>query len=551
MFFDATMKYYSQFIILLLLFCTTQSIAKNYYINAVTGDDKHSGNNALQPWQSVKPLQLVTLQPGDSILLANGQTHIGMLMLKQVYGTAAKPIIISGYRYAANKQKPVIDAGKDLHALHIQNASFLHIKGIELTAPRPYQQPVATNKTEMRCGILIEVTEEKSFENIMLSEVVVHDVYYNEPGFTRTAAEVKSANGTQSYGWGIRMINNTKSGILSKVKVLHAEVYNVSHTGLKATAGKHGIRNLEISNCRVYNTGGPGMQFSGVTNAHIHHNNIHHSGSVADSRNWGRGSGLWTWGCSNILIEHNRFENANGPGDSAGVHIDYNCNDVVVQYNFSANNAGGFCEILGNNYNCAYRYNISVNDGHRIKGNNGAFQEGKIFWLSGYQGNEKPNAGPYNSYFYNNSIYVGASIVPKIAVSSSASGILIANNIFYFENAAQMVAGDQKKKEVDLDGVPNVFFKNNLFLRADSWPAAMLLKDEAPLLGDPLFLKKGGVALSDYSPTASFIRNKGVEILPLPTDSIGLRIGLHVKHDILGNAVIGKPDLGAIEYKKP
>ena len=121
------------------------------------------------------------------------------------------------------------------------------------------------------------------------------------------------------------------------------------------------------------------MQFSGVTDGHIHHNKIDHSGSTADSRNWGRGSGLWTWSCSNIVIEHNRFENANGPGDSAGVHIDYNCNDVVIQYNLSANNAGGFCEILGNNYNCAYRYNISINDGYRVKGVNGAFQEGKIF----------------------------------------------------------------------------------------------------------------------------------------------------------------------------
>ena len=26
---------------------------------------------------------------------------------------------------------------------------------------------------------------------------------------------------------------------------------------------------------------------------------------------------------------------------------------------------GGFCEILGDNINCGYRYNISVNDGYR------------------------------------------------------------------------------------------------------------------------------------------------------------------------------------------
>lgn len=293
------------------------------------------------------------------------------------------------------------------------------------------------------------------------------------------------------------------------------------------------------------------MQFSGITSGHIHHNTVNYSGSAADSRNWGRGSGLWTWGCSNILIEHNRFENANGPGDSAGVHIDYNCNDVVIQYNVSAHNAGGFCEILGNNFNCAYRYNISINDGHRVKGSNGAFQEGKIFWLSGYQGDKKKNAGPYNSYFYNNTIYVAADIVPKIAVSSSADGVLIANNIFYFEGPAQTVAGDQKKKEVDVDGVPNVFFTNNLFLRANNWPTDFALKDAAPLLGDPLFKNKGSVQSTDYLPAnKALVYNKGIPILPIPNDSIGIRIGLHMQRDILGNSINGNPDMGAIELRE-
>ena len=75
-------------------------------------------------------------------------------------------------------------------------------------------------------------------------------------------------------------------------------------------------------------------------------------------------------------------------------YIDFNCSDVIIQYNYSANNVGGFCEILGNNYNCAYRYNISVNDGHRMKGQNGAFQQGKTLWLSGFVGKGNERNGP-------------------------------------------------------------------------------------------------------------------------------------------------------------
>lgn len=540
--------------IFLFLLCLNQLSslkATNYYINALEGNDSNKGTNPNNSWKTIMPVSGIQLKAGDSILFAAGQKFTGMLSLINVKGLPRHPVVIASYPSKGSTVKPVIDAGEELNALLIQNSSFLKVNGIEFTGTVPYQNRNTSKTGGMRCGILVEITKEEAFENIELNDVVVHDVQYNAPGFVHTADEIKSANGTQSYGWGIRFINNTREGRLTDVKVLKSEIFNVSHTGLKVTATVNGIQQLEIADCKVYQTGGPGMQFSGVTNGHIHHNKIDHSGSTADSRNWGRGSGMWTWSCHNILIENNRFENANGPGDSAGVHIDYNCSDVVVQYNVSANNAGGFCEILGNNYNCAYRYNISINDGYRVKGMNGAFQEGKIFWLSGYQGNDKKNAGPYNSYFYNNSIYVAAGIVPKISVSSSADGVLIVNNIFYFEAAGKTVSGDQKKKETDVAGVPNVVFKNNLFLQPDNWPPDFPLQDSAPVFGDPNFTNKGGLELKDYLPAnKKLILDKGLTVLPIPNDTTGLRIGLKVAHDILGNPIKGQPDLGAIEINE-
>ncbi len=522
--------------------------ATNYYINSADGNDYNNGKSKTFSWKTISPLSDIQLQSGDSILFATGQQFTGMLSLINIKGQEKHPVVISSYSYKGNKAKPILDAGQDLNTILIQNSSFIKLESIEITASIPYQKSSGQKKERMRCGVLVEVTKDESFGNIILNDIIVHDVYYNISGFTRSAEETKSANGTQNYGWGIRFINNTKSGYLTNIQVLNTNISRVSHTGLKFTATTGAIKKVTVTNCTIQQTGGPGMQLSGVTDGHIHHNKIDHSGSMADTRNWGRGSGMWTWGCKNILIEYNRFENANGPGDSAGVHIDFNCSDVVVQYNISVNNAGGFCEILGNNYNCAYRYNISINDGFREKGINGAFQEGKIFWLSGYQGNEKKRVGPFNSYFYNNTIYVAANIIPKIAVSSSANGIYITNNIFYFERAAKMVAGDQKKQEIEMDSVSNIVFKNNLYLRADNWPADLSLQDAAPVMGDPMFKNKGGNQISDYLPAnKKLIQHKGLTVLPIPNDSVGIRIGLQVAYDILGNPIIGQPDLGAIK----
>ncbi len=287
---------------------------------------------------------------------------------------------------------------------------------------------------------------------------------------------------------------------------------------------------------------------SGVKQVYVGNNQVSYSGSNDDSRKWGRGSGLWTWGASQVLIEKNKFLHANGPADSAGAHIDYNCDNVVMQYNISANNAGGFCEILGNNYNCAYRYNISINDGQRTKGVDGAFQEGKILWLSGYQG-QKKRKGPVNTYIYNNTIYADASYIPKMAIDNTSKGILIANNIFYLKGKAKVVLGDQYKPDVKNNKkVEQVFFKNNLFLNKSSWPEGSGIEDESPVFGDPMFKNAGGFMANDYSPeNLDLTQFKGIRVPMLPNDKQGLINTLKMATDILGNPIPEMPSIGAIE----
>jgi hypothetical protein len=206
---------------------------------------------------------------------------------------------------------------------------------------------------------------------------------------------------------------------------------------------------------------------------------------------------------------------------------------------------------LGNNYNCAYRYNISINDGHRIKGVNRAFQEGKIFWLSGFCGKNNKRNGPFNSYFYNNTIYGKSDLVAKFAVDKASSGVLIANNIFYIEGQSKAVLGDQYRPETAGESrVKDIIFENNLYLHKQNWPTDALIQDNKPIFGNPQFAKIGGDKKADYRPgNSELVKDKGINIKNLPGDSIGLYIGLEAKYDILGNKIIGLPDMGAIELK--
>jgi len=528
------------------------SFAKgSYYINGISGNDSSDGLSPETAWAGFSNISNIGFKPGTKILLASGIIIQGGLELKNVSGTAENPIEISTYESNGNTSWATIDAKGFPNGILVENCSHIQISNLIVTANAGGMKTSNGKTPGMRCGILVQVTKPGQYVRINLENLIVKDIFYEEPGFTRGANEVKSANGTQNYGWGVRFINQTDGAILRNLKVMNCEISNTAHTGLKFTGKNQSIEDITVTKNRVIATGGPGIQMSGVKNGMVDGNYVDSSGSNNDSRKWGRGSGLWTWGTTNVIIQNNHFLNANGPADSAGCHIDFNCSDVVVQYNFSANNAGGFCEILGNNYNCAYRYNISVNDGHRVKGKNGAFQEGKIYWLSGFVGSKQKPKGPFNSYFYNNTIYTKKEIVANFAVANSSNGILIANNIFYIEGESKLVAGDQYVPEkIGASPITNYLFENNLYLAKSNWPGDVLIQDKSPLIGDPGFQNKGGLKKEDYVPSnTELIKNKGIEINKLKDDLVGLKTGLKVDHDIMGNEISGTPDIGAIELK--
>lgn len=530
-----------------LVALTQAARAETYYVDPRNGDDSAKGNGIARPWRTLQRAQKVKLGPGDSLLLAAGVRHRGRLFFENLSGTGEKPILIGSYVQPGGdpRSTALIDGRGTPGPLGLRNSSHVRIENLTLSADGGPLQG------EMRCGLLVEATGGREYRGISLSRLHVVSVSFHPPGFVRPPADVRTPNGTGRYGWGIRfMVRPKQTAVIRDIAVRDCVIERVDHTGLKFTAPVDGIRDVVVENVLVSNTGGPGIQMSGLAGGRFSSMTVDGSGSTQDTRNWGRGSGLWTWSSSDIVIERSRFMNANGPGDSAGVHIDYNCRDVVVQHNLSANNAGGFCEILGNNYNCAYRYNVSINDGHRVKGRAGAFQEGKIFWLSGYVGKGK-RTGPFNSYFYNNTVYVGEGIEAKIAVGSTAQGVLVANNIFHITGRSSMVAGDQNQPDrAGADAIGRVVFQNNLFLRADNWPEGVGMNDASPVIGDPRFANPGGTNIKDYIPMdGSIVKDRGIEIPLIPGDKIGLKIGLPVATDVLGNPIVGKPDLGAIELQ--
>ena len=62
------------------------------------------------------------------------------------------------------------------------------------------------------------------------------------------------------------------------------------------------------------------------------------------------------------------------------------------------------------------------------------------------------------------------------------------------------------------------------------------------------FFNKGGSEIKDYTPThKQLVQDKGIVISKIDGDDKGLYLDFEIKEDLLGNPIIGLPDMGAIE----
>lgn len=523
----------------------TEQTGRTWYINSISGDDSENGLTPETAWKSLKMANQLDFRPGDKLFLARGSTFAGNLVL-QGAGSREEPVIVGAYESGnGNDALPVIDAKGYVAAIQIENGGNFEISDLELTSDGG--TPVEEMAQTRRYGVWLTAGNPGIHENFTFRNLRIHHIFATEN------VKGDGQNPTSNMGYGFFIAMNSLDARLRNIHIENCSIEMTGHTGIRIfgygdETGSTYIDSVTIINNRLTHIGGPGMVPGRCENVLVRGNVVDHSGSSADPRMHARGSGIWPWTCNNVLIEKNKFMHARGKADSCGAHIDYNCNNVVVQYNLSLDNAGGFVEILGNDRNCSYRYNISINDGFRIKGQDGAHQEGKVLWTSGYVG-KAPKTGPFNSYVYNNTVYVKEDIRTCFSFTRTTDGILIANNIFYIMGETADVSDDQDTKVADQSmTISNVVFTNNLWQKTGILPESLSIKDMAPVIGDPQFKIAGGLDPENYIPqNIQLVKDKGITIEKIPGDDIGLTIGLEVKNDYFGNPVTGKPDMGAVE----
>ncbi len=506
----------------------------SYYLDADGGSDSNSGTSPSAAWATLSKASSHTFVPGDRLLLQRGDTFNGKLVLNDENGTAALPIVVGAY---GTGNRPVIDAAGYLAGIHITSCDYITVRDLEITGDGGAH--IDGSDGTDRYGIYINNTTGADADNIMISNVYFHTIY----PYLDTASE--GHNPTTYMGSGIDA--QGQSGNSSEnLTVVDCHFEDLGYKCINMSRQN----NMSIINNLMENIGGPAMVPNRCDDLLVRGNTVDGSGQYTDPRMHGRGSGIWPINCNRVLIEKNKFMHARGRYDSCGVHLDIGNTDAVVQYNLSMDNEGGFVEILGVNSNCTYRYNISVNDGERRAGvneNGLPVGDGHVIIFSGHNFSGLEREGPYNSYVYNNTIFVKEEQLCSFSIEQTTWGAMVANNIFFVEGDSE----DESPlwRGAYPAGMPeSIVWINNLYQKGRIFPETWIFTEGNPLYGNPNLANPGGLSDSDYIPsTGAFVEGRGIVVSNIPGDAIGLLNGLAVSEDYFGNAILGLPDIGAVE----
>ena len=508
-----------------------------YYIDSNIGNDVYNGLSESTPWKTINKVNQRNFTTGDQILFKRGQTFIGQINLTSDSGTIEQPILISAYG-DTSLPRSIIDAGTNNSAIYLQLCEHIEIADLEITSGG------------------IEIT---AWSNSNVPEVYndyhLHDLYIHDVAASTAISFI--VGNTSNRTFSDIIIENCVIEDIIGAGITINKWAGTNSDGTPATPNAYYHENLTILNNTISRVNKAGIQIGKVDNALVKGNLTSNTGynNAID----GSGSGLWTWYTKNVLVEKNTFMGARGHTDSCGAHIDIGNEKNIFQYNLSIDNEGGFVELMGKNNGSIYRYNISINDGTRIKGvaspgtNYGnALQYGNVFWLGGYTGQNGTREGPYYTYIYNNTIYTHLGISPNFQIEDTAENALIANNALYLrENPTYNSNGPNLYNSSAQNN--NLNYSNNLTWR--DWRFDTLgnyFNTFNRYSGNPQFVNLNGFSAVDYIPqNSNRIVDQSINISPLDGDTILSTSDLTVTEDFFGNPIIGQPDIGAIESSIP
>jgi hypothetical protein len=352
----------------LIIACSQLPETQNYYFDAVNGDDFNIGTVASKPFKTLKKINDLVINPGDSILLKSACVFTERLYFSGK-GEPGNPIVIGKY---GGEAKPHLKGdATNMEMMHIYNSEYLVIRDIEISNKGEKIRPRLS-------GLLVEISNYGKAKDIIIDNLFVHDVYgslIKGEGHVHKDAGGGQAIMLRNFGDdNADSIPSCFDGLLVQNCLIKDSQRNgIIMWGNWIRKQWFPSTNVVIRNNVLEGVPGDGIVPVGCDGAIVEYNVMRDCPlSLPASEAC---DGIWPFSSDNTIVQYNIVEGHKSQTDGYGFDSDYNCNNSMFRYNLSLNNEGGFLLLCnsggwpkdwsaGNN-GTVVKYNISINDGIR------------------------------------------------------------------------------------------------------------------------------------------------------------------------------------------
>ena len=566
-----------------------------YYVDSKDGKDSNAGTAENKAFQTLKKVNELNLEPGDTVLLKKGSVFEDQALkfTKEDSGTAEAPVKISTY---GEGEKPKINTnghgqwelnygnpldnqnhkwkGTVSSSILIEDAEYLEIEGLELTNDRESSTDTEKDKKYNdadamdRTGVAGVAKDNGTVDHIVLNDLYIHNVtgnVYNKHmtngGIYFIVAKPTNEGETGIARYNDIQIRNCSLDTVNRwgIAVGYTYQWRQFTTGAlsDATMAKYASSNVVIENNYLNHVGGdaittmyldrPLVQYNVSENAAEQINTKDYSqqqpsldaNGNENGKQWvnaGRvAAAIWPWKCKNAIFQYNEcfrtLHASDGNGDGQPWDADYG-DGTNYQYNYSHGNTASTIMFCGpESINNTFRYNISQYED---------------------MGPLDPAGNSGNCQVYNNTFYIKEGLNTIWHRSHGNGGpVDMENNIFYF-------AGNTPVAVNDWNPSGNKTYSNNLYYNVSTYP-----NDANPVkvnAGTQVLVNAGSgpdsvaddkSARRHEDPTATTVFDGYKLAENSPAINAGKvvvdRNGYTIDHDFFGHKITAVPEIGAAE----
>jgi hypothetical protein len=512
--------------------------AATYYVRsgAPEGGDGLSDTTAFNDLNDVSTL---ALQPGDNVYFKRGSSWTGRLFINARSGTAQNQILISAYGDPA-EPAPFINGVGGGEAVHLKNTNHLifehfRISNYRVDAAGEAVEPNAAGEgiefasNNQRYGVKLEANAGGDIVGLVFRNNVINHVY----GKMDKGAGIQGGGAglvIRGAGSGVVGTPERKEGRFTSLIIEDNHIHDCVRNGIwgvydyasdnhpsdptKDVPFHHYHQGVEIRRNLIERVPGDGMIIWGCEGAIVEFNMLrdftnltHYSGNAAIA--------LWTIKSKDCIIQHNQVTDHKAEHDGQAFDADFDSKGTTFQYNFSADNLGGFALVIGgtshmrfldpSTRDITFRYNLSFNDGFRVESGVAKFANfGPAFHFTG---------DIQNTWIYNNTFYLEKkplSVDKELFYfetwpNGTATDIFVRNNVFF----------GTEDMGVDPTNSVNLALNSNLYYRISApsvesnYIAGTIssANDYDLLLTDPLQRSQIGAPVPADDPQEDFFGN--------------------------------------------